>query len=317
MKIIVSFLSLLLFASAARAQVKVLLALAKANVAAQQPCSWSDIESRVASRTVDYKAVENGSLRLHIFESKQRQDRHLPVLVLFHGGGGAAEQFFPQARYFADRGMVAISAEWRLKGEKTPLATCIQNAKSAIRWVRTHDAELGINPNRVVTGGGSAGGHLAACAATLDGFNDSQDKAEVSTQSFALVLFNPLLDTTDTGYAPLAKTLLSLNLDPVAFSPAHHIRKGLPPAIMFHGTSDHTVKFENSERVCRLMNEAGNACELVPYEGQDHAFFNFRNQAGDPNEVFWDVVKRTDDFLVKLGCLKPAEIPREPSAGSK
>lgn len=279
------------------------LLLTRQSVPAQQPPSLSEMEYRVAQRAIDYKAMSQGTLQLHIFEPKEHHDRKLPVMVFFHGGGGTADQFFPQSRYLAWRGMVAVSAEYRLKDVKTPLAESIQNAKSAIRWVRTHAVELGIDPDRIIAGGGSAGGHLAACTAILDGFNEPQENLKVSAAPFALVLFNPLLDTTESGYAPLARSLRDLNLNPVDFSPAHHIRKGLPPTILFHGTADHTVAFENSERVSQLMNEAGVPCELVRYAGKDHAFFHFQGKDGDSNEVFWDVVTRVDGFLVKLGCL--------------
>ncbi|NIQ76054.1 MAG: prolyl oligopeptidase family serine peptidase, partial [Nitrospinaceae bacterium] len=56
--------------------------------------------------------------------------------------------------------------------------------------------------------------------------------------------------------------------------PCHHVRPGLPPTLVFHGTADKTVPFENAERFTRLMNESGNICELVPFEGRNHGFFN-------------------------------------------
>lgn len=67
-------------------------------------------------------------------------------------------------------------------------------------------------------------------------------------------------------------------------SPVAHVKPGIPPTIIFHGTADKTVPFENAERFTKLMKEAGNTCELVPFPGKGHGFFNgsfFRPQQSD------------------------------------
>ena len=101
---------------------------------------------------------------------------------------------------------------------------------------------------------------LAASVGLGLGGEEPAENAQISSVPNALILFNPVLDTTEQGYG-------AKNFKPdqqTALSPSHHVRKGLPPTIIFHGTADTTVPFENAERFTRLMTAAGNPCTLVP-----------------------------------------------------
>ncbi len=91
--------------------------------------------------------------------------------------GGAPGQFTEHSKYLATRGMVAIQVEYRLldrKKRELP-ATCCADAKSAMRWVRGHANTLGIDPERIASAGGSAGGHLAAFVGMVEGGDDDDD----------------------------------------------------------------------------------------------------------------------------------------------
>ncbi|MEZ6066582.1 MAG: alpha/beta hydrolase [Planctomycetaceae bacterium] len=149
------------------------------------------------SRTVEYKTIGDVTLRLHIFNPTglERGDRR-GAIVFFFGGGwvsGTATQFYPQSQHLAARGMVAICAEYRVKNQHgTKPYECVEDGKSALRWVRSHAAELGIDPDRIAAGGGSAGGHVAAAVATTEGFEAKSDDLQVSCRPQALVLFNPV-----------------------------------------------------------------------------------------------------------------------------
>ena len=152
--------------------------------------------SQAPSEVRAYKQTEAKELALHIFnpEGHQASDQ-VPAIVFFFGGGwsgGSTGQFYKQSAYLASRGVVAICADYRTKkaGGVTPDG-CVSDAKSAMRWVRAHAAELGVDPDRIAAGGGSAGGHLAAAVALVDGFDDAEDDLSVSCRPVALVLFNP------------------------------------------------------------------------------------------------------------------------------
>ena len=261
-------------------------------------------------RLVTYKTVDDVELKLHVFEPEglKASDKRAAIVFFFGGGwnGGDPKQFYEQGRHLSDLGMVAFSAEYRVKSRNntTPFE-CVKDGKSAIRWVRTHADELGIDPDRIVASGGSAGGHVAACTGVIAGCEEAGEDTSVSSVPNAMILFNPVLDTTDKGaganrFKPEQQTDLS---------PCHHVKAGIVPTLVFHGTADTTVPFENAERFTRLMNEAGNQCVLVPAEGKGHGFFNgtffrSRNDGTDYKLTMEHSVK----FLTELGYIPP---PRE------
>ena len=124
------------------------------------------------ARAEVYQSTENGDLKAWVYEPDgQRGDDKRPAIVFFFGGGwngGSPGQFRAQARYLAERGMVAILVDYRVRSRHGTLANiAVGDAKSAIRWVREHADRLGVDPERIAAGGGSAGGHLAAASATL------------------------------------------------------------------------------------------------------------------------------------------------------
>ncbi|SMP53040.1 Acetyl esterase/lipase [Neorhodopirellula lusitana] len=262
--------------------------------------------------TMTYKSIDGVELKLHCFQPDGHQaSDHSPAIVFFFGGGwngGSPKQFYQQARTLADRGMVAFSADYRVKSRnKTTPFECVKDGKSAIRWVRQHASELGIDPDRIVAAGGSAGGHVAACTGVIQGHDEPGEDLSVSSVPNAMVLFNPVLDTTPKGYghARFAKD------QKTEISPCHHVRAGIVPTYLAHGTADTTVPFENAERFTRLMREAGNRCELSSFEDQKHGFFNspnFRTKSKD-DSIFQKVQETSLQFLESLGYLTEAQTP--------
>ena len=156
-------------------------------------------------KLLPYKKTDKGELSLHVFNplNHKATDKR-PCIVFFFGGGwtgGTPRQFYQQAKHFAARGMVAVSAEYRVKNvHGTTPFECVEDGKSAIRYVRQHADELGIDPNRIVASGGSAGGHVAACTGVIAGLEEEGEDVNVSSVPNAMILFNPCLDTTEKGY---------------------------------------------------------------------------------------------------------------------
>ncbi|WP_158973656.1 GDSL-type esterase/lipase family protein [Cellulophaga sp. L1A9] len=250
-----------------------------------------------------YKEINGDSLYLHIFKP-QLSKKPTAAIVFFFGGGwasGTPEQFYQQSEYFASRGILAISAEYRIKNtHNTSPFDCVEDAKSAIRWIREHAKELNVNPNKIVASGGSAGGHIAITTALIEGLENVSENSSISSVPNAVVAYNPVLDTTEKGYGH--KKVVGRETE---ISPTHQVKKDLPPMLIFHGTKDKTVPFENAERFTSLMKEAGNECELVAVDNVGHGFFNgdfFRKGAG--NKYFNLTTYKTDVFLEKLCYLK-------------
>jgi len=254
-----------------------------------------------------YKTAETARLALNIYQSAPANTQTArPAIVLFFGGGwssGSPQQFEFQARYFASRGMVAITPDYRVRSRhQSRVIDSVADAKSAMRWVRANAKRLGIDPNRIAAGGGSAGGHLAAATAFIPKFDDPQDDQEVSAIPNALVLFNPALmlaplPGTETGNMRGVPDRSFLGADAADISPAHHVKPGAPPTIIFHGRADTTVPFRTAEIFAERMKAEGNPCQLVDYPGQGHGFFN-----QDPNRT--RTLALADEFLTELGWLK-------------
>ncbi|MBL7142992.1 MAG: prolyl oligopeptidase family serine peptidase, partial [Phycisphaerae bacterium] len=184
---------------------------------------------------------------------------------------------------------------------------CVADGKSAIRWVRANAARLGVDPDKIVAGGGSAGGHVAACTGVLDGLDEESEDSNISSKPNAMVLFNPVLDVVG-----LAKKRASDERFKRAkeISPLQHVTKGLSPCIIFHGTADKTVPFDSAERFTSAMKDAGNICRLVPFEEKGHGFFNYGRDKD--NSSFNKTIEETDRFLTSLGYLKDISKPNQP-----
>lgn len=267
------------------------------------------------ARVETYKKVGDIELKLYVFEPKDHKptDKRAAVVFFFGGGwsSGSPVQFKSQCEQLASRGMVAISADYRVKTRhQVQPDKCVSDAKSAIRWVRSNAAKLGVDPQRIAAGGGSAGGHLAAATALVPGFDEDSEDKSVSSAPNALVLFNPAV-----MLAP-AEGLSEVDADRVRrinettagkakeLSPYHFIRKDLPPTILFHGTKDEAVPYATVQAFAKSMQVAGNRCELVSFEGEPHGFFNpGRSKGDDKNANYNKTLKLADEFFVSLGYL--------------
>lgn len=231
----------------------------------------------------------------------------VPGILLFHGGawtGGTLSQFRNACGYFASRGLVAATVNYRMlakadaarlpKGE-TCKRVCITDARSAIRWFKQHAGELGVDPKRVITGGGSAGGHIAVLATIQPGLDDPADPKDVDTSVVAYVLFNPAFSSDDAR-------------DPEVDA-LRHLKAGLAPAIAFFGTED-TWKKGWDAVYAKLKSLGNTTTEVHLAEGQAHSFFN-----REP----WQTVTliAADRFLARLGLLQGEPTLAAPATGEK
>jgi acetyl esterase/lipase len=265
-----------------------------------------------------YKTKGLTRLKLYVYQPVRIElDKNLPAIVFFHGGGFHERpvwQFEAQCKYLVKQGMVGILASYRTNSR---IFDCIADSKSAIRWVRKHAVELGIDKNRIVAGGGSAGAYLAACTGLVKGFDENNEDMDISSVPNALVLFNPALDfpahLKDSEVKAQSdskkrikrvpyhakKLIRCLSGRAIEISPFHYIEKNAPPTIIFHGTADRSIDFNQATRFCKEMKKNMNRCEVVLYEGREHGFF--LKYYGE--EDFTSTMETTVKFLSKLGYI--------------
>ncbi len=243
-----------------------------------------------------YKTVGNGKLELFVDTPRgHKRDAKVPAIVFFHGGGfqtGSVNQFRTQSKYLADRGMVGIRVRYRLTRDKgVEVTDCIEDAISAMRWVRANAGKLGVDPNRIASGGGSAGGYLSIATLMIDFINAETDPAGVTPKPNAMVLFNPGIGGARKDGSPDPR-------DPEGkYDLNRYVKPNQPPTIIFHGKDDTVVPYASAEAFTAAMKEAGNRCDLVGYEGAGHSFFN-------QDKYYELTIAETDKFLTGLGWLE-------------
>jgi acetyl esterase len=253
----------------------------------------------IDSNAVVYKTLDGVTLKLHVYNPTNFDTQTMHnAIIFFHGGGwnnGSHKAFKRQSMYFASRGMVAISAEYRLKNTHgTTPYDAVEDAKSAIRYVRANAHKFKINPNTITAGGGSAGGHLAASCGLLKMWDNSAEDLTVSSKPNALVLLNPVLDLGPDHYAHKR-----FGKDFKLISPMQNISKNAPPTLILVGTEDRILPVPTVKKYQSIMESFGNRCEVVLYQGQGHAFF-----AKPPIKYFVETTDEIDHFLVSLGLLE-------------
>ena len=256
-----------------------------------------------------YKQVGDTKLFLHAFNPKgHKASDRLPAIVFFFGGGwngGTPKQFDPHCRYLASRGMVAITAEYRVKSRnKTTPFECVKDGKSAIRWVRANADKLGVDPSHVAAGGGSAGGHVAAATGNCPGLEEKGEDMKISSKPNALVLFNPVYDNSSKGWGHIRVKSRWKEI-----SPMHNIAKGSPPTIVFLGTKDKLIPVSTAEEYHKRMKDFGSRSELHLYKDATHGFFN----KGKKGDHYPDTIAKMDKFMVSLGWLKGESTIRKDS----
>ena len=237
-------------------------------------------------------------LRLYLVYPEQAKptDRR-PAVVFIHGGGwggGDADQWFPQCRYFALRGLVGVSVDYRLKSDTTTIAQCVIDCKSAVRYLRRHAAELGLDPDKIAVVGESAGGHLAAAVGTVEAYNEQGEDLTLSAVPSALVLLNPITDLT----TPWGK---SLGDKAESLSPLHHISQHTPPTLLIHGDADRVVDIRHARAFHEKMLALGNRSRLVVFAGAGHAFAVFKY---GPDASTARAIIEIDRYLISLGYVQ-------------
>lgn len=244
-----------------------------------------------------YKTIRERNLKLYIFEP-EIHPKSRPAILFFNGGSFKKDpqrtpaQFQHQADYFSSKGMVAICVDYRNGSDEEFLPThAIYDVKSAVRWVRENSSKLGVDPNKIVVCGSSAGAYITVSSIMFDDLNDESDNQMTNHVPNALVVFAGVMDGVDImrrRYPELLEKAIEL-------SPIHNIKKCLPQTLWFCGTSD--TDYEHNLEFTKLMKQEGNDITLETYEDMEHGFFNYgRHQ----NEYFHITKLEIEKYLQSM-----------------
>lgn len=244
------------------------------------------------------QSEDGAALEAHVFDpGPSSQPR--AAIIIFHGGGWAAGDptwAYPRARRYAERGMVAIAAQYRLSDQASisPLEA-MADARAQIRWARANALRLNIDPHRIAVYGWSAGGQLAAFAAEAD---DAQARPD------ALLLLSPAVDLDRDSWFG---RLLGQRGDVADYSPVLHVRAGMAPTLILQGDVDTETPLRGAEAFCAAMRAAQNVCELEVYAGYGHLFTPAgQDDRGQPNPdpaTAAAAAERADRFLRERGFM--------------
>lgn len=238
---------------------------------------------------VHFATVDGHRLFLDLFRTARQPGERAPAVIYVHGGGwhGGDRADVP-GEFMAEAGFITISIDYRLTGVASFPAQ-IHDVKAAIRWVRANADDLGIDPDRIGLWGHSAGGHLALLAATTGDDPALEGKVGVTGVSSAVCAVVAGCTRTEMlidWYAadgkpfpePVDASLSALFGGPrrekedVArlASPFWHLRPGVPPVLLQHGTEDETVPINQARAFVARSRAMGNVADLMELPGVGH-----------------------------------------------
>jgi acetyl esterase/lipase len=265
----------------------VALVLAASSILAAQdsPLAWAarmENAYRIVPN-VTYLTASNWEAKLDLFVTRT-PDKPQPTLIFIHGGGwtgGNKEGRDLAILPYLDMGMNVVNVEYRLaRIAQAPAA--VEDCRCALRWVIQNAKQYGIDVNRIVVAGDSAGGHLALttamlpASAGLDRQCPGPDNLKVAAvvNWYGISDVNELLD--GANMKPYAVTWLGSATDREQIakrvSPLTYVRAGLPPVFTIHGDADPTVPYTQSVRLHKALTDAGVANELMTIPGGKHGF---------------------------------------------
>ena len=252
--------------------------------------------------THDVVYAEYGQRRLTLdvyLPPQSGQRGPVPGIVVVRGGGwrsGDKEAFGFIAGQLAKEGFVAASIEYRTSAEaKFPAA--VQDVKAAVRWIRAHAAEYGVDPSAIGALGGSAGAHLVALIGTSAGVKDLEGtggSSGTSSQVQAVVAMACVcnLERKDAAVTDFIGAPLEAHADAIkAGSPITHVTSRSAPLLLLHSQTDPVVPFGQSVEIEGLYRRAGALVSLKSIEAPNtHAFWN-------ETRYFPEVLRLAVDFF--------------------
>ncbi len=240
--------------------------------------------SGATQRDVVYTEIGHTRLRLDVYAPHEKPSALVPGIILIHGGSwqeGDKAWLGNMGRLLAKSGYVAFSINYRLHdGKKNRWPAQLDDAQTAVRWVRAHAAEYNVDPKRIGAWGHSAGAQMAALLGELDTRDNSNAAlAQYSSRVQAVVDVSGPADFTanhDADGDAFFTDLLGVTEKQdearwKAASPVFNINKDTAPFLIVHGTRDGDVPIGQSVQFANALQHAGIPVTLVQVD-DGHAF---------------------------------------------
>lgn len=207
-----------------------------------------------------------------------------PIAILVHGGGwgsgGKEGDITPLLEPLSAANFTWFSINYRL-APKDRWPACFDDLQTAIRWVKAHAAEYKGDANKIALVGYSAGGHLA-CLAVVSANDDTRVQAVVGlaapTDMPADIARRGALSESLQGLLgrpPVVDAGTTKILEEM--SPSYHLKPGLPPFLLIHGTEDQSVMHVQSENLQAKLKEINVPCQLLTIQGAAHRIREWEN----------------------------------------
>ncbi len=260
------------------------LALCSPRLIAQEVKTENDV---VYTETPDPASGKILQTKLDLYRPDNSPGKH-PTVLLIHGGGwifGDKGQYKSLAQELAKAGYVAVSLNYRLS-PKFHFPAALDDVQRAVRWVRAHADQYGIDPDNLGAMGDSAGAHLAAFLGVRD-TRDNSDEALAKYSSrvkCVLDLYPPTDFTLPPNAAKVSNEGMQLLVSffgkkpqdaPELYkdgSPITFVDKSSAPFLIFHGDEDKLVPIDQSRRLHEALKKANVESTLVIFANEGHGF---------------------------------------------
>ncbi|MGH9657455.1 MAG: M20/M25/M40 family metallo-hydrolase, partial [Bryobacteraceae bacterium] len=217
-----------------------------------------------------------GETALTLDASVPEGDGPFPAVIVVHGGGfiNGDKQTFVKPLFdpLSEANFSWFTINYRLAPQhKFPAA--VEDVEKAVAYVRANAKRYKVDPNRIALMGESAGGHLVSMVG-------ARNRPEAKVQAVVSFYGPHDFESRETGRGkvtePVEKFLGVSDLGPKSLkimrdaSPITHVKAGMPPYLLIHGTKDAQVPYDQSPKMCEKMQAAGNSCEVFTVEDGPH-----------------------------------------------
>ena len=275
---------------------------------------------------ITYLVADEYESKLDVIAPRDTSKR-LPTLLYIHGGGwvgGDKDAVLLRFLPYLEMGFAVVNVEYRL-GRVALAPAAVEDCRCALRWLIRNAEEYGLDTDRIVVSGSSAGGHLTLttgmltasvgldrrCPATNTDGPGRADAYEPEMPVAAMVNWYGITDVADLVEGPNAKTYAVAWMGGMAdwrdvarrVSPLEYVRPDLPPILTIHGDADSIVPYQHGVRLHEALEKAGVANQLHTIPGGDHGGFTLEENL--------EAMRVIREFLHEHGILTSATTSNE------